>query len=766
MDVHSAVGFRRFAVTVAVLGAWFGAEGGEDAITPSVIGGVVSPAGDYPWMGALVSLGEESLTEAQFCGCSLIDERWILTAAHCLDGSRVGEIAVAFGAGDLAGENVVVPIDLIVMYPDYFDVLGLDNDLALARLVRPMDTIEPIKLSNNGALVAEGQPVRVIGWGMTDLVQNEPDRVSRLRQADLHVLDRDWINSEDVLNGRVSERMLPIGTLDPLVTSSFGDSGGPMIVADGGEERLAGVTSWGTGCFTQFLPYSVYTDVIPYFDWINGVVNRDRLLWEKAYGRSVLGSEDAYRVGGAPGDKDRLPLFVDEDGLKTNLRARPFSPMWKYRLSYYDFDRRIWQNFGWEFDDDFSEDGSVAISLPDAVDRDRAIIRSEQIARRESGSEMLELPVNQLVSGSFGTLGIFSSEDARAFRVSGLRPDWGYKIEILSEGGAVRYYLRSMSGLGADGRSGQIEGRASLEFPEGEKGDFILYLAAMESDVAFSVYLRQGDRGTVYVDTSRISGSLGEGNIELGESGKFVSSWPLFGSPGASDVFIRVDSSADTAISILDADTLLSAGQSNAWPSGEGEYMIFNRSSKDKTRVDNLIFRLMNVNPGEFGDFEMDVVQFNESRTLSLADEYDFRGLTVRDYTEDKFDDFEYVDRVELTGLGLGKRYVRFIGFESFRPVFAVRNITDNVIVQQFDRAFCYESSVIEFTAVSGKRYEAIVAASERSINKNYFLELSSTRPPNPYERFSTISSERDFKMEKWIRRMKLGGPRDEDSVE
>lgn len=755
MENHQGVGFTRFLAATAIFGACLGANAEEAVITPSIIGGVISPAGDYPWMGALVSLDEESLTDAQFCGCTLIDEAWILTAAHCLDGSRAGEIAVAFGDGNLEGDNVVVPIDLIVMHPDYFDVLGLDNDLALARLVRPVDTIEPLALNTDATLVADGQPIRVMGWGLTDVVQNEPGRVSELRQADLSVLDRDWINSEDVLDGGVSERSLPIGSLDPLVTSSFGDSGGPMIVSDGNEERLAGVASWGTGCFTSVLPYSIYTDVLPYLDWIDRVINRDRWLWEQAHGVDLPGNEDAYRLARSPDAIRRPMLFADREGIQTSLLTRPFSPDWTYSISYFDIDDKRWREIEWDFAQGLTEDGSAELTLPHEAMKETILIRSDQATRNVSRAAMVELPLNQLVSSRFGERSDPPTEDARAFRIAGLEPNRDYRIHLSSNGGPIRYHLRSNSKETGSDHSGEVNGRADLAFTAQPGSVHWLYLVPVEDEVECSVYLSQEDNFHLSAHSSDIQGGLEQGDARLGADGYYVDSFSVYGNTGGFDALAIVEGSFDPAIAILDTKTLKLAGQSNAWEEGYPEYLIYNRSSLDHTGVDGMSLRVVNAIPEQIGHYRLQLLVFEEFRELSLADEYDFRGLTVRDHTANDFNGHEYVDRLELTGLGSGKRFVKFTGFESFRPTFAVRNITDDVVVQKFARAFCYESSVIEFEAVPGKRYEAIVAAGEADLNKNYFLELSTTKPASPYEEFSTVASEGD-KMKKWMQRMKL----------
>lgn len=763
MDFPNFAWLRRGIIVPAILSTHllllsFAAASDDDVIRPSVIGGVVSPAGDYPWMGALVSIGgeNEDLTDAQFCGCSLIDENWILTAAHCLDGLRVGEIAVAFGNGDLSGENIVVPIDLIVMHPEYFDVLSLDNDMALARLVRPVSNIDPIELNQNEALVAAGQPIRVIGWGMTDTVQNAPDRVSELRQADLSVLDRDWVNSEDILNGGVSERMLPVGSVNPLITSYFGDSGGPMIVSIDGEELLAGVTSWGTGCLISLLPYSIYTDVIPYFNWIDGIVNRDRNMWEQTHGVELSGNEKAYRLARSPESVDSPVVFVDHEGIQTSLMVRPFSSDWKYETSYYDSSDALWRDIDWGFEKGLEVDGSAELLLPVDIERGQILLRTKQVAQIATTAEIVELPFNQVVSGSFGDLKGPLSGGVRAFKISGLEPSLDYRLRLLSEGGALEYYLRSEAIDISEWKTGHIDGRVNLDFFVAT-GDVVwLYLVPTEVDIEFAVHLGAKEISKLTADSSVVSESLEIGDPRIGESGSYVDTFRVYADKEGTDVFAVVTASFDSAMKLWDTATLEPVGQSNAWGDDSPEFFIFSKSSIEISGVNGLSLQVMNTESDQIGSYDIELYEHVEWRELWLSDEYDFRGFTVRDHTTDTFNDYEYVDRVELIELGSGTRYLQFTGLESFRPVFALRNITDDVIVQEFDSAFCYESTVIEFTAVTGKRYEAIIASSERSLNKNYFLEISETSPPSPYERFSTISSDHESKMEKWIQRMRL----------
>jgi len=53
-------------------------------ITAKVIGGKDAENNEYPWMAALVYREHESVADGQFCGGTLINSNWVLTAAHCV----------------------------------------------------------------------------------------------------------------------------------------------------------------------------------------------------------------------------------------------------------------------------------------------------------------------------------------------------------------------------------------------------------------------------------------------------------------------------------------------------------------------------------------------------------------------------------------------------------------------------------------------------------------------------------------------------------
>ena len=97
---------RRLALIVA--SACFGAAalpgGIATAVTipgPRIIGGTTVDAGTVPWTVALLHSSTANGFDAQFCGETLINAEWVLTAAHCVTATAPSAVNVAWGISDL-----------------------------------------------------------------------------------------------------------------------------------------------------------------------------------------------------------------------------------------------------------------------------------------------------------------------------------------------------------------------------------------------------------------------------------------------------------------------------------------------------------------------------------------------------------------------------------------------------------------------------------------------------------------------------------------
>src|SRR6185295_10385141 len=71
---------------------------------PQIVGGGPNTTTNFPWMAAILLADEPDPFLAQFCGGTLIDPRYVLTAAHCItnfDTLTANDIQVVLGETNL-----------------------------------------------------------------------------------------------------------------------------------------------------------------------------------------------------------------------------------------------------------------------------------------------------------------------------------------------------------------------------------------------------------------------------------------------------------------------------------------------------------------------------------------------------------------------------------------------------------------------------------------------------------------------------------------
>ena len=239
-------------------------------IEPKIVGGQFAKAGDDPWQVALIRSSKTGLDRRPFCGGSLIADRWVVTAAHCVDnGTLASYVDVLGGTTDVDSGGVRVSVAEIITRPDYVPGDVPRHDIALLRLQAPMmgPQIRPIDLLHPAVepSVLEGDAsARVTGWGA---VGEGGSAVRELRAVDLMIFTNQECNDRVAYNGAVKDEMVCAGFASEPRDSCQGDSGGPLTVPVQGGRRLAGIVSWGEGC-ARPNRYGVYTRAAQYVGWI------------------------------------------------------------------------------------------------------------------------------------------------------------------------------------------------------------------------------------------------------------------------------------------------------------------------------------------------------------------------------------------------------------------------------------------------------------------------------------------------------------------
>ncbi|MCB0337659.1 MAG: serine protease, partial [Bdellovibrionales bacterium] len=126
---------------------------------------------EFPWMASLVFTGDDPSETSIFCGATLITDRYVLTAAHCVEGLAAQDIQVVLGRNFLsAPTGEIVSADSILVHPKYWEEgIAISYDIALIKLSRSV-SYQPIAIQES-VIPDEQKPelsATVLGWGQLD----------------------------------------------------------------------------------------------------------------------------------------------------------------------------------------------------------------------------------------------------------------------------------------------------------------------------------------------------------------------------------------------------------------------------------------------------------------------------------------------------------------------------------------------------------------------------------------------------------------------
>lgn len=139
----------------------------ESAIDPRIVGGENAQEGQFPYQASI----HNRIARDFFCSGSILSNRFVLTAAHCMRNRTPANIFAIVGTLNRLKGGVAVEFNKITVHPGWNSRL-LINDIALLRTANEIvfsDTIQPIALPKENLPNEENTQVILSGWGKTSV---------------------------------------------------------------------------------------------------------------------------------------------------------------------------------------------------------------------------------------------------------------------------------------------------------------------------------------------------------------------------------------------------------------------------------------------------------------------------------------------------------------------------------------------------------------------------------------------------------------------
>jgi secreted trypsin-like serine protease len=243
--------------------------------TDAIVGGHTSQAGSRPYQIALYKRINGNWK--QWCGGTLLNANWVLTAAHCTKNTGVNRYRVRVGVYTLSNasqghyHNVARKIE----HPNYNGSTH-NNDICLLKLATPANVqhnwIKPALLPTQAIInqhASPGDNVTVSGWGK--LRERATRGSNTLQEVRVPIVSNQTCNAPVAYDGRITNNMLCAGFSQGGKDSCQGDSGGPVVVRVNNKFYNVGVVSWGEGC-ARPNRYGVYVRTINFVNWIKSKI--------------------------------------------------------------------------------------------------------------------------------------------------------------------------------------------------------------------------------------------------------------------------------------------------------------------------------------------------------------------------------------------------------------------------------------------------------------------------------------------------------------
>ncbi|XP_055883666.1 chymotrypsin-like elastase family member 2A [Biomphalaria glabrata] len=244
---------------------------GKTTVDPesAILGGRTAKDKAWPWYVLL-----KHNTTRGLCGGVLIDNRWVLTAAHCLLNKTIAYASF----GNFKRNDTTRRVSHTFVHEDYESVSKFSaSDIGMVLLQRPVkfsDEIQPICLPGEDMNFEGNLQCYAMGFGTTD-----PDvRVGSdtLQQIKVNITSQAvCVYAYRMSNVSVDSRNI-CSEKEPNIGLCYGDSGSPLSCKYGQRFVVAGIAVFVSPyCRSLYWP-DVYVRVSEFRNWIIRIVGRYR----------------------------------------------------------------------------------------------------------------------------------------------------------------------------------------------------------------------------------------------------------------------------------------------------------------------------------------------------------------------------------------------------------------------------------------------------------------------------------------------------------
>lgn len=250
-------------------------------VTPYIVNGSTANITQFPSFASLFFRSDRLYSVNSFCGATMINEQYALTAAHCIYGQEstmLNTVVVPQLEDEEQFLNAPQARVEAFYYPDTYTNSSGDlwrDDIAILKLETPLSigNLRPLLNTQYNNVYPNSNEFVALGHGY---IEGNMLGGTQLLETDLNLISVAQCREE--IGSAVTSKQLCFGGAEDegyQNSTCSGDSGGPVYFYNGIEYIQVGITSFGPIVCgdVRYNVTSVFTDIYDYQGWIDDVLS-------------------------------------------------------------------------------------------------------------------------------------------------------------------------------------------------------------------------------------------------------------------------------------------------------------------------------------------------------------------------------------------------------------------------------------------------------------------------------------------------------------